>query len=143
MNSKYKTIKYKENLEWHHDDYMGSSLFHINKELNKMNYKLISTNITGSNAFFVREDLYKKCRTCGQNIKDIYKKEIFLNVFKWFMFNRLNLIKKRKFYINLYSIFFYFFDFYKLVFSIKYRINILLLIKYKFKLINNVLRSFV
>jgi len=69
------TIEYKENLEWHHDDYMGSSLFHINKELNKMNYKLISTNITGSNAFFVRDDLYKKCRTFGQNIKDLYMPE--------------------------------------------------------------------
>jgi glycosyltransferase involved in cell wall biosynthesis len=120
--------------------YLNDPLYHLNVSNDSISATTDDYNTYKSAEPYVLEQLHISIK---KNIKDIHKKEIVLNVFDWFMFNRLNLIKKRKLYINLYLIFFYFFDFYKLVFSIKYRINILLLIKYKFKLINNVLRSFV
>ena len=74
--------KFKENIEleisklkdfqWKYDDYFGSSLNKINKRLVKKGYKLVATNITGSNAFFVRKDLIGKCKTKKQNLKQLY-----------------------------------------------------------------------
>ena len=42
---------------WKGTDYMGSSLTAINDVATRIGYKLVSTNINGANAFFVREDL--------------------------------------------------------------------------------------
>ena len=66
------SIDEKFNQKWTHDDYMGASLSFIAKNMEVKNYKLISTNITGSNAFFVDENLYDKCITNGQSVKDLY-----------------------------------------------------------------------
>lgn len=57
---------------WKHDDYMGSSLAFIVHEMQNINYRLVSTNITGINAFFVRDDLYPKCKTVNQTINELY-----------------------------------------------------------------------
>lgn len=42
---------------WRGSDYMGSSLSEINASASQMGYKLVATNLTGANAFFVRNDL--------------------------------------------------------------------------------------
>ena len=51
---------------------MGSSLSSINEMMNNKGYNLVATNITGSNAFFVRKDLVKKCKTFGQSLEELY-----------------------------------------------------------------------
>ena len=76
-NSKFKQnikldIKKINNFSWAYDDYMGSSLKSINEVLVKKGYTLIATNITGSNAFFVTNDLVIKCKTKGQTLNQLY-----------------------------------------------------------------------
>jgi len=60
------------NFDWEYDDYFGSSLGLINEKLEKINYTLIATNITGSNAFYVINELVDKCKTKGQTLKQLY-----------------------------------------------------------------------
>ena len=63
-NSKFpppikKTIKYSPNFSWKYDDYSGSSLQLLTDNLNKKKYSLVGCNISGMNAFFIRnEGLY-------------------------------------------------------------------------------------
>ncbi|MDP5240599.1 hypothetical protein Q9Q94_13725 [Uliginosibacterium sp. 31-16] len=45
------------NNSWRGGDYMGSSLVALDEMAKNKNYTLVATNITGSNAFFVRNDL--------------------------------------------------------------------------------------
>ena len=49
-------IDYDDNHRWACDDYFGASLTSLVKLFNKYNYFLVCCNITGSNAFFVRND---------------------------------------------------------------------------------------
>jgi hypothetical protein len=42
---------------WTGTDYMGSSLASLNEVAEQKGYRLVATNITGANAFFVRQDL--------------------------------------------------------------------------------------
>lgn len=65
-------IKKINNFSWEYDDYFGSSLKLINEKLEKMQYKLIGTNITGSNAFYVQDKLYFNCKTKGQSLKELF-----------------------------------------------------------------------
>lgn len=51
------TIEYHEDHVWDESDYMGSSLEAINQVLSEGGYRLITCNIPGVNAFFVRQDL--------------------------------------------------------------------------------------
>mgnify|MGYP001220503996 CR=1 FL=1 len=60
------------NFKWEYDDYFGSSLRIINQKLEDMDYVLIATNITGSNAFFVKKKLVKKCKTQGQTLEQLF-----------------------------------------------------------------------
>ena len=60
------------NKSWEYDDYFGSSLSYINQVMQSKNYNLVSTNISGINAFYVKKDLFKKCKTFGQDISDLY-----------------------------------------------------------------------
>lgn len=48
---------YNPNYVWKGTDYMGASLVAIDETARKKNYTLVATNITGANAFFVRNDL--------------------------------------------------------------------------------------
>ena len=66
------SVDEKFDQKWAHDDYMGASLSFITKCMEEKNYKLISTNITGSNSFFVDKNLYDKCITKDQSIMDLY-----------------------------------------------------------------------
>tara|TARA_B100002052_G_scaffold265065_1_gene261363 strand:- start:321 stop:1178 length:858 start_codon:yes stop_codon:yes gene_type:complete len=76
-NSKIReNIKLKineiKNFKWEYDDYFGSSLLSINSIMDKKGYKLVATNITGSNAFYVKKELSVLTKTNNQNIKDLY-----------------------------------------------------------------------
>ena len=55
------TIPYEESHYWKEDDYMGASLQMYVDYLRAQGYVLITCNITGANAFFVREELI-----CGE-----------------------------------------------------------------------------
>ena len=51
--------KYDENSTWDGTDNYGASLKSFEKMLGKKKYKLVACNISGVNAFFVRDDLIK------------------------------------------------------------------------------------
>jgi hypothetical protein len=64
-NSKFpptlsKKPPYNPNFWWQGTDYMGSSLKAIVEVAEKKDYVLVGTNITGTNAFFVRKDMWHK-----------------------------------------------------------------------------------
>lgn len=48
---------YNPEYRWQGTDYMGSSLVALDEVARKKGYALVATNITGANAFFVRNDL--------------------------------------------------------------------------------------
>jgi hypothetical protein len=50
-------MKYNPNHLWDSTDYMGASLKSLENLFNGKNYSLVGCNVTGSNAFFVRNDL--------------------------------------------------------------------------------------
>lgn len=49
--------EYDPNYNWDGSSYMGSSLKALCEVADKKGYELVGTNVTGSNAFFVRKDL--------------------------------------------------------------------------------------
>ena len=59
------------------------------------NYKLVSTNISGSNAFYVLDELYSLCVTQDQSIDDLYMPPNY-NLFDYYSTHRPTL----KFLIN-------------------------------------------
>jgi hypothetical protein len=63
-NSKFpppmnKKPVYSEHYKWQGTDYMGSSLIAIDEVARAKGYTLVATNINGTNAFFVRNDIAK------------------------------------------------------------------------------------
>jgi hypothetical protein len=50
-------IRYDPRHGWDGTDYMGASLQALTNLANRLGYRLVGTNITGANAFFVRDDL--------------------------------------------------------------------------------------
>jgi hypothetical protein len=48
---------YQTSRPWKGTDYMGSNLLALNNVAVAKGYRLVSTNLTGTNAFFIREDL--------------------------------------------------------------------------------------
>lgn len=50
-------IKYDENFSWRRTDYFGASLESLTALADRKGYRLVGCSITGTNAFFVREDL--------------------------------------------------------------------------------------
>ena len=87
---------------WDHDDYFGSSLLKITKMMKTKKYELVSTNITGNNAFFVKESLFHKCITFGQDIDDLYIQpnynlyDYYVSHYPTLKFLRDNLMKKNE-----------------------------------------------
>ena len=65
-------IKNLEKFQWKYDDYFGSSLKSIDDIMNSKCYQLVATNITGSNAFYVKKSLAYLCRTKDQSLNDLY-----------------------------------------------------------------------
>jgi hypothetical protein len=50
-------IRYDPRHAWDGTDFMGASLQALTSLANRLGYRLVGTNITGANAFFVRDDL--------------------------------------------------------------------------------------
>jgi hypothetical protein len=50
-------IRYDPQHTWDGSDYMGASLQALTNLANRMGYQLVATNVTGANAFLVRNDL--------------------------------------------------------------------------------------
>ncbi len=65
-------IEYDENHIWNDDDYFGASLTSFNELFLRHGYSLICCNFTGSNAFFVRDDLLRYFEDVSRDIKDIF-----------------------------------------------------------------------
>lgn len=63
---------YNPNHIWNRTDYSGSSLKYINEIAKKRGYSLVGTNISGVNAFFVRNDLCKQKFYKSNDIEDFY-----------------------------------------------------------------------
>ena len=66
------SIKKSYSKKWNYDDYFGASLSYIADEMEKIEYRLISTNVSGSNAFFVKKELQSLCKTKNQSINELY-----------------------------------------------------------------------
>jgi hypothetical protein len=58
--------------KWKGTDYMGASLVAIIETARKKGYDLVGTNITGSNAFFVREDLVGNSFCANKSAEYLY-----------------------------------------------------------------------
>jgi len=63
---------YDSNYSWNGKDYMGSSLKAITEVANEKGYELVSTSITGANAFYVRKDLINDKFPKNREVSDLY-----------------------------------------------------------------------
>jgi hypothetical protein len=63
---------YNPDYRWTGTDYMGSSLVAIDEIAREKNYTLVATNITGVNAFFVRNDLVKDLFCSNNSTEYLY-----------------------------------------------------------------------
>lgn len=63
---------YDPNNKWKFTDYMGASLVAITEVAHKKGYTLVATNIAGSNAFFVRDDLTKNLFCSNTSAEYLY-----------------------------------------------------------------------
>jgi hypothetical protein len=80
------TPKYSTEYVWKTSDYMGSSLSSLNDVASAKNYLLVGTNITGANAFFVREDLV------GNKFGDNFTPEHLYNPARYYLtFHHFNI----------------------------------------------------
>ena len=68
----YKKPVYDPNFQWSGTDYMGSSLEAITEVAKKKGYELVSTSITGANAFYVRKDLINDKFPKHREVSDLY-----------------------------------------------------------------------
>jgi len=57
---------------WKGTDFMGASLLALSEVASKKGYNLVATNITGSNAFFVRNDCLKNNFRNSSSIEHLY-----------------------------------------------------------------------
>jgi hypothetical protein len=65
-------IEYNATHEWLRDDYFGASLTTLVKLFAKFQYALVCCNITGSNAFFIRNEFVNLFPEVPEDITDIY-----------------------------------------------------------------------
>jgi hypothetical protein len=76
-----KQPPYNPAVFWNQRDYMGSSLRAIWEVARKKDYRLVATNITGANAFFVRDDL------CADLFPDDASPEALYNPPRYWLWN--------------------------------------------------------
>ena len=77
---------YKANYRWSGTDYMGASLVAIAEAARKKNYSLVGTNITGSNAFLVRDDLVGDLFCSNRDVDYLYNPPRYyltFDAFQW------------------------------------------------------------
>lgn len=63
---------YDPDYNWSGTDYMGSSLKSLTEVAEKKGYELVGTNITGSNAFYVRKELINDKFTKYRTVENLY-----------------------------------------------------------------------
>ena len=68
----FKKPVFDENYSWGHNDYMGSSLVAIVESAALKGYSLVGTNLLGSNAFFVRDDLVGDLFSRNRTAENLY-----------------------------------------------------------------------
>jgi hypothetical protein len=66
------SVSYDESHTWDRDDYFGASLSSFSDLFERFNYKLICCNITGANAFFVKNEFSNLFQDIPTDINDIY-----------------------------------------------------------------------
>ena len=69
---------------WAGTDYMGSSLKALRRTANAKGYRLVATNITGTNAFFVRQDLAGDLFPSDDSPENLYNPPRYWLVFDHF-----------------------------------------------------------
>lgn len=70
-------IDYNRNHRWLRDDYFGASLACLNRLFNNFGYTLICCNITGANAFFIRNGFLDLFEDVPRDIGDLYCPPIY------------------------------------------------------------------
>lgn len=70
-------IDYDPSHKWQSDDYFGASLKSFNDLFLKYDYRLVCCNITGSNAFFVKNEFTNKFNDVPNEINDIYNEPFY------------------------------------------------------------------
>lgn len=74
------TIEYDSNHRWRGDDYFGASLQSFVNLFADFNYSLVCCNITGSNAFFVRDSYASLFSDVPQDIREIYNPPFYFRL---------------------------------------------------------------
>lgn len=67
-----KAPTYDPNYSWSGTDYMGSSLLALDNVARAKGFVLVGTNITGSNAFFVRNDLVSDLFPFDSSVRNLF-----------------------------------------------------------------------
>lgn len=83
----YKKPVFSETYSWQGTDYMGSSLTALDESARAQGYTLVATNITGSNAFFVRTDLVKDRFEASATPERLYNPARYYLTFDLYMNN--------------------------------------------------------
>lgn len=83
----YKKPVFSDSYEWTGLDYMGSSLLALTKSAAQIEYSLVATNLTGANAFFVRNDLLGDSFANDLSIQSLYNPPRYYLIFDHFMYN--------------------------------------------------------
>jgi len=66
-------IPYAADYVWDGSDWFGASLQSMNELFERRGYRLVACNVTGSNAFFVRDDLVLDRFPCLGDIRTLYQ----------------------------------------------------------------------
>ena len=119
--------------------WIDEKLYHLNTKNNSISVRTNDYNTYKSAENYV---LFQLKNSLKKNVNNINKKKIFKNLIDWFLWNRLNIIKKRNPFLNLILIFYYFFDFIVLLRNKHYKSNILSILNYEIKLFIAIIKSF-
>jgi len=66
------TIEYDENFHWNGDDYNGASLSLLNELFVEHGYSLVACNISGVNAFFVKNEYMDKFQDISKEVERLF-----------------------------------------------------------------------
>lgn len=79
-----KVPVYTRDNAWRGTDWMGASLLALTDLAHKKGYKLVGTNLTGANAFFVREDLVADHFVDDKDVAQLYNPARYWLIFDHF-----------------------------------------------------------
>lgn len=79
-----KVPVYAPDNAWRGTDWMGASLLSLAELANKKGYKLVGTNLTGANAFFVRRDLVADHFVASEDVAQLYNPARYWLIFDHF-----------------------------------------------------------